>query len=213
MLVTLPFCWMAPFGSLHGWYSPPTSGRSTSIPALKSRLTQAREKSHASSHRFARCWRLHKSHSARGKSTWGQTGDTSGIFQQAARRSYRWCSPPTSWRGYSRDSRLDCLQLVIALAIASGDTRWLSSGLRSDEGQYGRLHHPAGIPQAYRRYLWQGATGLGNGSGDSNRGGLTRDASARTTPSIWWAPPKPESSNMRRSGWICLGRKCATRWK
>jgi len=118
MLVTLPFCWMAPFGSLHGWYSPPTSGRSTSIPALKSRLTQAREKSHASSHRFARCWRLHKSHSARGKSTWGQTGDTSGIFHQAARRSYRWCSPPTSWRGYSRDSRLDCLQLVIALAKA-----------------------------------------------------------------------------------------------
>lgn len=36
-------------------------------------------------------------------------------------------------------------------------------------------------------------------------------ASRNDRPSIWWARPRAESASMKRSGWICLGEKCATR--
>src|SRR5437899_372778 len=62
----------------------------------------------------------------------------------------------------------------------SGDAGWVSTGLRSDEWQYRRLHYPAGISAAHQDHLWPGAAGVGDGSGHSHRGGFARDAGARS---------------------------------
>ncbi len=49
---------------------------------------------------------------------------------------------PKAKRGYSRDGRPDCLQVVIALV---DHDRWFSAGVRSDEWQHVGSHDAAAV--------------------------------------------------------------------
>ena len=117
---------------------------------------------------------------------------------------------PKAKRGYSRDGRPDCKQVVIALVIT-----------------------PEGFPLAYevmdgntsdrttlRDFLkkiedtvWEGRARLGDGPRHSDRRGAGGDASPRRQMFYLVGTPAGKIDSTKNNGWICPGRKCATRWK
>ena len=80
---------------------------------------------------------------------------------------------PQAKYGYSRDQRSDCKQVVIALVITTGRT---ALNLRSHGWEHVGSNHAAQLSAEDRNPLRSGATGLGNGSGDSDRSGAGGDA-------------------------------------
>jgi hypothetical protein len=83
---------------------------------------------------------------------------------------------PKAKRGYSRDGRPDCLQLVIA---AGGHARRLPAGVRSAAWEHGGLLDPMRFSAEDRNHVRQGAPGVGHGSRHSNRSDSERNARAR----------------------------------
>src|SRR5206468_1295008 len=116
---------------------------------------------------------------------------------------------PKAKYGHSRDKRTDCLQVVIALVITSdgfplayevmdgntSDRTTLHSFLDHIEKTYGKAKR-MWVIAAFRPKRFCRRCG-------------TRHARF----SIWWEHRKARSNSMKRSGWLCPGRKSGSRWK
>jgi len=116
---------------------------------------------------------------------------------------------PKAKYGHSRDKRTDCLQVVIALVITSDGfplAYEVMDGNTSDRTTLrGFLDH---IEKTYgkAKRMWV----MDRGIPTEEILQEMRDPAARF--SIWWERPKARSNSMKRSGWICPGRKSASRW-
>jgi hypothetical protein len=110
---------------------------------------------------------------------------------------------PKAKRGYSRDGRPDCKQVVVALVITpegfplayevmdgnTSDKTTLRGFLAKIEGLYGKA-----------RRVWL-----------MDRGIPTEAILEEMR--IWWARRAAASTSTKSSGWNCPGRRCATRWR
>ena len=108
-------------------------------------------------------------------------------------------------RGYSRDGRPDCVQLVIALVITpdgfplayevmNGNTSErtpLRTFLNKIESTYGKA-----------RRIWVMDRGIPTEAICASPGGRRF---------IWWARRRAKSTSTRGNGWMCPGRRYATR--
>jgi hypothetical protein len=115
---------------------------------------------------------------------------------------------PKARRGYSRDGRPDCVQLVIALVVTpdgfplayevmngnTADSATLRDFLAKVETAYGKA-----------RRVWVMDRGI------PSEAISKRCARRNGRRFIWWARPKAGSINMRRNGWTFHGKRCATR--
>ena len=117
---------------------------------------------------------------------------------------------PKARRGYSRDGRPDCVQLVIALVVTpdgfplayevmngnTADCSTLRDFLKKIEATYGQARRvwvmDRGIPA---RPFWK------------------KCARRNGRRFIWWARPRGASTSTKRNGWTCRGRRCGTRWR
>jgi transposase len=115
---------------------------------------------------------------------------------------------PKARRGYSRDGRPDCLQLVIALVITpdgfplayevmngnTSDRTTLRGFLSNIEKTYGKA-----------RRVWVMDRGIPSEA-------ILKEMREPDRETFYLVgTPKVASTSMRKSGWICLGRRCVTR--
>ena len=112
-------------------------------------------------------------------------------------------------RGYSRDGRPDCLQVVVALIVTTDgfplayevmdgnttDCTTLRGFLDKIERTYGKAQRHVGD--------WTGAFRA--------KRRWPRCATRRGRFTTWWGRRRAKSSNMKRSGLTCPGRRSATR--
>ncbi len=117
---------------------------------------------------------------------------------------------PKAKYGYSRDGRPDCKQVVIALVMTpaglplayevmdgnTSDKTTLRTFLDKIESLYGKA-----------RRVWLMDRGI------PTEALLQQMRTHGRRHSIWWERRGRRSSSMSTSGWNCLGRKCAHRWK
>ena len=117
---------------------------------------------------------------------------------------------PKAKHGHSRDKRPDCLQVVIALVITTdgfplayevmdgntSDRTTLRGFLDQIEKTYGKA-----------RRMWVMDRGI------PTEAIWPRCAIRHARFSIWWERRKARSNSMRRSGWICPGRRFESRWR
>jgi len=117
---------------------------------------------------------------------------------------------PKAKRGYSRDKRGDCLQLVIALVVTTdgfplayevmngntSDRTTLREFLSEIENTYGRS-----------------ATGMGDGSGHSDRGDLAGDAGTGTADLLSGGHAKSRINHMKRVAGTAVAKGSAIRWR
>jgi Transposase DDE domain len=122
---------------------------------------------------------------------------------------------PKAKRGYSRDKRPDCLQLVIALVVTpdgfplayevmkgnTSDRTTLPGFLKKIENTHGKA-----------RRVWVMDRGIPS-EAQLKCAKAKRCASRSVRLSIWSARPKAGSTSTKRSGWICRGKRSATRWR
>ena len=118
---------------------------------------------------------------------------------------------PKAKRGYSRDGRPDCKQVVIALVVTPDGFPLAYEVMDGNTCDRTTLRELSGQD---REDLRQGAAGVGDGSRHPDRSDSAGDARpARETFYLVGTPKGKIRISMRRSGWICRGRRCATRWK
>ena len=123
---------------------------------------------------------------------------TSTYFEGAAEVN------PKAKRGYSRDGRPDCLQVVVALVVTP---EGFPLAYEVMDGQHFGQDHAARISEEDRRSLRAGAAGLGDGPGHSDRGGAGGDARRGGRRSTWWARRAGGWPSTRSSGSTCRGSK------
>ena len=117
---------------------------------------------------------------------------------------------PKAKRGYSRDGRPDCKQVVVALVVTregfplayevlagnTSDKTTLRGFLAKIEDLYGRA-----------RRVWLMDRGI------PTEAILAEMREASREMFYWWARRRRGSASTRSSGWSCPGGKCVTRWK
>ena len=117
---------------------------------------------------------------------------------------------PKAKRGYSRDGRPDCLQVVIALVVTTdgfplayevmdgntSDRTTLRGFLDKIETIYGKA-----------KRIWVMDRGI------PTEAFLAEMRSTRRTRSIWWERPEQDGTSMKKTGWILPGTRSGTRWK
>ena len=116
---------------------------------------------------------------------------------------------PKAKRGYSRDRRPDCLQVVIALVVTPEGfplAYEVMDGNTSDQttlrGFWSRSRRPT-----------ESAAGVGDGPRHSDRSIAGGDAGPAAGDVLSGGHARAGSTTSRRNGWICRGRRCATRWR
>ncbi len=113
-------------------------------------------------------------------------------------------------RGYSRDGRPDCLQVVIALVVTHDGfplAYEVMDGNTSDRttlrGFLTRSKPPMAKPNAYGSWI-----------GESRQRRFWQRCATRSGQCpTWWERRKARSISTRRSGWTCRGKRFVTRWK
>jgi len=116
---------------------------------------------------------------------------------------------PKARRGYSREGRPDCLQLVIALVVTTEGfplAYEVRNGNPSERTTLRTFRDDIEKTYGKAKRTWVMDRGIPSEA-------ILKEmrASRSGRPSTWWARPQGKSIRTRGSGWMCRGRRSATR--
>ncbi len=116
---------------------------------------------------------------------------------------------PKAKRGYSRDGRPDCLQVVVALVVTTDGFPLAYEVMNGNTTDCTTLR---GFLDKIEKTYGKAKRDVGHGPGNPDRSGSGRDArSRRARFTIWWERRRARSNSMRKSGSTCPGKRSAIR--
>ena len=117
---------------------------------------------------------------------------------------------PKARRGYSRDGRSDCAQLVIALVVTPDGFPLAYEVMNGNTSERTTLR--TFLKKSRARTVRRGGFGSWIAAFPA-KPSWRRCANPSGKRFIWSARRRAESTSMRRNGWICFGKRSAIRWK